>query len=47
MSFELKPRVTSEEYLALERKAERKSEYFNGEIFAMSGASLQKVELPT
>ena len=30
MSFELKPRVTSEEYLALERKAERKSEYFNG-----------------
>ena len=28
MSVELKPRVTSEEYLALERKAERKSEYF-------------------
>lgn len=27
------------EYLELERKAEYKSEYFNGEIFAMSGAS--------
>jgi Uma2 family endonuclease len=31
--------ITSEEYLAIERKAEFKSEYFNGEIFAMSGAS--------
>jgi len=32
-------RYTLEEYLALERKAKYKSEYFNGEIFAMSGAS--------
>ena len=31
---------TPEEYLALERKATFKSEYLNGEIFAMSGASL-------
>jgi len=31
--------VTPEQYLALERKAEYKSEYFNGEIFAMAGAS--------
>lgn len=30
---------TPEEYLALERKAEFKSEYINGEIYAMSGAS--------
>lgn len=30
---------TPEEYLALERKAEGKNEYFAGEIFAMSGAS--------
>ena len=47
MSFELKPRVTSEEYLALERKAERKSEYFNGEIFAMAGSSPQHVLIVT
>jgi Uma2 family endonuclease len=47
MSFELKPRFTPEEYLALERKAERKSEYFNGEIFAMSGASPQHVLIVT
>jgi len=30
---------TPERYLALERKAETKSEYWNGEIFAMAGAS--------
>jgi len=31
--------ITPEEYLALEEKAEYKSEYYQGEIFAMSGAS--------
>jgi Uma2 family endonuclease len=31
--------LTPEEYLEIERKAEFKSEYFNGEIFAMVGAS--------
>ncbi len=31
---------TPEEYLFLERKATRKSEYLSGEILAMSGASL-------
>jgi Uma2 family endonuclease len=31
--------LTPEEYLAAERKAERKSEYLNGEVFAMSGVS--------
>jgi Uma2 family endonuclease len=30
---------TPEEYLRLERQAECKSEYFNGQIFAMAGAS--------
>lgn len=31
--------LTPEEYLAIERKAETKSEYINGEIVAMTGAS--------
>jgi len=31
--------LTPEEYLALERQAEYKSEYFAGEVFAMTGAS--------
>ncbi|MFH1114296.1 MAG: Uma2 family endonuclease [Pseudomonadota bacterium] len=33
------PNYTAEEYLALERKAEYKSEYVNGMIIAMAGAS--------
>lgn len=37
----IEPRYTAEEYLALERKAEEKSEYVNGHIIAMSGASRQ------
>jgi Uma2 family endonuclease len=39
MSSQTKPRYTVAEYLALERKADRKSEYIDGEIFAMVGAS--------
>jgi Uma2 family endonuclease len=39
MSQQIKPYISPEEYLALERKAEYKSEYQHGEIFAMSGAS--------
>ena len=31
--------LTPEEYLAMEREAATKSEYLNGEVFAMSGAS--------
>jgi len=31
--------LTPEQYLEIERKAEYKSEYFNGETFAMAGAS--------
>lgn len=34
-----KVRVTPEEYLALDRQSEYKHEYFDGEIFAMTGAS--------
>jgi Uma2 family endonuclease len=33
------PYITAEEYLARERAADYKSEYFDGEIFAMAGAS--------
>jgi Uma2 family endonuclease len=41
MSLQPKSLHTPEEYLVLERKAGYKSEYFAGEIFAMSGASEQ------
>jgi Uma2 family endonuclease len=34
---------TPEEYLALERKAPFKSEYINGQIYAMSGASREHI----
>ena len=39
MSSQAKVNYTPEEYLALERQATDKSEYFSGEIFAMTGAS--------
>jgi Uma2 family endonuclease len=39
MSSQRKTLVTPEEYLAAERKAETRSEYFAGEVFAMVGAS--------
>jgi Uma2 family endonuclease len=39
MSPRPKPYLSPEDYLALERSAEFKSEYFDGEIFAMAGAS--------
>jgi Uma2 family endonuclease len=38
VSTQPKARITREEYLALERKSEVRSEYFDGEMFAMSGA---------
>jgi Uma2 family endonuclease len=39
MSVHHKPLLTPEEYLAIERRAETKSEYFGGEIFLRAGAS--------
>lgn len=39
MSWQTKTYFTVQEYLAQERAAEDKSEFFNGEIFAMTGAS--------
>jgi Uma2 family endonuclease len=39
MTAQPKPRYTPQEYLARERQAEVRSEYFAGEIFAMSGNS--------
>lgn len=39
MSTQPNIRLTPEEYLAIERAAEYKSEYFDGEVFPMPGAS--------
>lgn len=39
MAAELKPRLTFDEYLEIESKAEFKSEFVNGEMFVMAGAS--------
>ena len=39
MSTALTTRLSPEEYLAIERAADRKSDYWNGEMFALAGAS--------
>jgi Uma2 family endonuclease len=36
-----RPYLTPQEYLAIERQAETKSEYLDGEMFAMTGGSLK------
>lgn len=41
MSAAPRVRLTPEQYLAIERKAEWKSEFYNGEMFAMTGVSRQ------
>lgn len=38
MDRKTKPYITPEEYLEIERQAEYKSEYYNGEMFALAGA---------
>lgn len=40
-------RLTPEEYLRIERAAEWKSEYIDGEMFAMAGASLRHTVIVT
>jgi Uma2 family endonuclease len=47
MTSQPQPRLTPEEYLAIERQAAYKSEFFNGEMYAMSGASPQHVLIVT
>jgi Uma2 family endonuclease len=41
------PRLTPEEYLAIERAAEEKSEFFDGVMHAMSGGSLSHSRIAT
>jgi Uma2 family endonuclease len=41
------PRLTEEQYLAIERAAQFKSEFLNGEMFAMAGVSMQHSRIQT
>jgi Uma2 family endonuclease len=41
MSAQPTPPLTPEEYLAIERAAEYKSEYYQGQMYAMAGTSLR------
>ena len=45
MSAALKRRVTPQEYLAAERLAPFKSQYYKGEVFAMAGASAAHLQI--
>lgn len=48
MSFAAaKPRLTPEEYLAIERQADHRGEYYAGEIFAMAAAGERHVLIVT
>jgi Uma2 family endonuclease len=47
VSTQPKRRITPEEYLEIERKAETKSEYFDGEMFSMAGATLEHNRIAT
>ena len=45
MASQQQPTCTPQQYLALERAAETRSEYFDGRIYAMSGASRSHVRV--
>jgi Uma2 family endonuclease len=45
MSADTKPRYTLEEYLELDAKSAERLEYWQGEIFSMSGASEEHAEI--
>ncbi len=45
MSTQSKPYLTPEQYLEIERKAEFKSEYYQGEMFAMAGAKVAHMQI--
>jgi Uma2 family endonuclease len=45
MSAQPLPRLSPEEYLAVERAAEFRSEYYNGRMYAMAGGSYQHARI--
>jgi Uma2 family endonuclease len=45
MSTQAMPYLTPEQYLEIERKAEYRSEYINGQVFAMSGGTLNHARI--
>lgn len=45
MSAQPSARMTEEEYLAIERAAEFKSEYYDGHMYAMAGASASHAQI--
>src|SRR5438309_6813557 len=45
MSAKVQPRYTLEEYFELERSSEEKYEYFNGEVFCMSGVKRNHAQI--
>jgi Uma2 family endonuclease len=47
MSAQPQPRLSPEEYLALDRAAEFRNEYYDGYIYAMSGTSRMHVRITT
>lgn len=45
MATQLNTFVSPEEYLAVERESDTKSEYFEGVVYAMTGASLRHIQI--